>query len=156
MSDNTKPTPLPTPLPLTGQATITLSANDIASIVAQAIRASKEPSADEQKKLDTEKLNKELQRAQWKAEAEDWQVQKELVQAQCDHKKPRGEDSMVGKLFSDGVYRIMCLRCQKFMAEVKATPEMLQAVMQADNAGVSNWENFARVTNGIVEVGQQA
>lgn len=46
-------------------------------------------------------------------------------EANCDHKKERGETAFHGQVFSDGFYRGICLHCQKVSAPVKITSAML-------------------------------
>jgi hypothetical protein len=120
-----------------GNATIQLTAADITSIITAAIRASKEPSDSEKAKVAADAADEAEKRAQLLAEADEWRTQRDAMRDNCGHKKPRGEDSVIGKLFSDGVYRVMCLRCQKWIAEIVATPEMISQVMQADSLGAS-------------------
>jgi len=130
---------------------LSLSAEDIAGIITAAIRASKEPTPEE--KAAAEKLEAEIQikRKQMLEEAEGWRVEREALQANCSHKKPRGEEAYIGKLFSDGNYRIMCLQCQKIIRDIKASPEMMAQVMQAESLGACSWENFAKMPGGFVD-----
>lgn len=142
--------------PATNPAAITtsLSIQDIAMIVAQAIQASKEPTPAEKEAAAKEKADADARREELKAEADEWRQQRIAGQNNCDHKKPRGEDCLIGKLFSDGVYRVMCLRCQKWLSEIRATPDMVQSIMQAENLGLSSWENFAKFESGFVTTTQ--
>jgi hypothetical protein len=127
---------------------------DIAKIITIAIQASREPTAAEKAAAEDTATQTAVRKEQLKQEADDWRLQKEQMQNSCGHKKPRGEDCVIGKLFSDGVYRIMCLRCQKWIREVAATPAMIQEVLQAESLGVSSWENFGKFSSGFVDAPQ--
>lgn len=48
------------------------------------------------------------------------------IQAMCRHQKPRGEECSAGQSFSDGIYRDICLRCQKILRSYQ-TPELQSA-----------------------------
>lgn len=119
------------------------------------MRAVLAPSPEDAAKKAAEEADNAIKREQMRIEADEWRQHRLIDQANCGHKKPRGEDSVVGKLYSDGWYRVMCIRCQAFIYEVQATPEMISQVMQADNLGASSWENFGRFSSGWIDNGQQ-
>lgn len=140
--------------PASTTATISLTKDDLANIVAAAVRAALAPSPEEQAKKDAEAATLEEKRLQMVKDANEWLVQREQMQASCDHKKPRGEDAFIAKLYSDGVYRVMCLRCQKFVTETVANQQQIAMIIQSENLGVSSWENFGRFSSGWIDNGQ--
>ena len=146
-----KPAAKPVTKPTDQSLAISLTPADIQALIVAAIRAAKEPTPEEAAKAQAEKEATAAQREQMRLEGADWKLQRDAMQDNCNHKKPRGEDCFIAKLFSDGVYRIMCLICQKMVREVVATPDMIQAVLQADNVGASSWENFSRAPSGWID-----
>lgn len=84
----------------------------VAAMIA-AVKEMKKPTEDEQRQLDEEKALRERRRSEMITIAREEEEMKKRTQAACDHKKPNGQYAVGGQVFSDGIERHFCLRCQK-------------------------------------------
>jgi len=73
----------------------------------------KKPSEEEQATLDNDKALRERRRSEMIIIAKEEEEMKKRTQAACEHKKPNGQYAIGGQVFSDGIERHFCLRCQK-------------------------------------------
>lgn len=126
-----------------------LTEEGLARVMAAAIAASRQPTAEEAKKQAEEKARLEQRRLTMVRLTHVEERQKQLRMDRCDHKKPDGEWAVGGQAMSNGREVKICLRCQKvIMNEPTQEMTMAQAELQrlADQGKLS-------IKDGKVEIG---
>ena len=103
-----------------------MSEEALTRVMAAAMIAARQPSEAEAKKEAEEKARLAQRRVTMKRLVETERASILKRQSLCNHRKPDGEEASGGQGFSDGIYRRLCLRCQKWLL-IEATPEMTLA-----------------------------
>ena len=108
-----------------------MSEETLTRIMTAAALAARQPSEAEVKKEAEEKARIAQRRITMRRLVETERAAVLKRQSLCTHRKPDGEEASGGQAFSDGTYRKLCLRCQKWLV-VQATPEMTLARAELD------------------------
>lgn len=89
---------------------ISLSPDDLVRIIRE---ARIDPKAEAKEKAEAERLM--VRRSQMVALAKRDMEARANRQRICGHRKPDGQESSAQQEYSDGIIRVMCLRCQKIL-----------------------------------------
>jgi hypothetical protein len=98
----------------TKQAAIAITKQDLADIVAAAVRAAKEPTVIEQKKIDEEKAIFDQKQERRRALAKNIRAEtenKKRLQAACSHEQPNGGSRAPYISERSGPGYMICLKC---------------------------------------------
>lgn len=110
--------------PIDPQVTMTLS--QLKEMIAFAAAEFKRPSADEQEKLDKEKMLLDRKRKEGIEVAKFEEDQRKLAQTNCPHRKPDGSSTIhLGQIYSDGMIHPICVRCQMLLPAREVPRDML-------------------------------
>lgn len=101
---------------------ISLSKQDLLDLIREGRR---DPQMEA--KIDAEAKRVDIRRRQMVALAKRDEEAKVARQALCQHRKPNGEETSGGQPFSDGIFRVICTRCQKILRSYW-TPEIAQGM----------------------------
>ena len=105
----------------------TLSKSDLKEMITgaavAAAQAARQPTAEELAEREAEAKRKDTRRRLMLKLVQTEERAKLKRQQMCRHQKPDGEQTYGGQAFSDGMNRMICLRCQKIMVE-EPTPEL--------------------------------
>ena len=105
---------------------INLSADQITDIIKMAIREAKEPDDETKAKMAAEKAQREERMRQMIEYAQEEEKAKKMAMERCAHKKQDGSTTIhTGQIYSDGMIRPLCVRCQKIFTAYKAPMELI-------------------------------
>ena len=131
------------------QALTELTEDGLERVMIAAMKAARQPTAEEQKKIDEEKARLQQRRVTMQRMVKTEEREKARRQANCSHRKPDGELSVGGQAHSNGRQVMICLRCQKVITD-EPTREMVLAEAQMQRLAD---EGKLKIVNGKVQVG---
>jgi hypothetical protein len=98
------------------QTPITITKEDLANIVAAAVKAARAPTDIEQQKLDAQKVDHEAKQARRKALAKNIKQEMETkrrIRSGCLHEQPNGNSRAPYIAEKNGSGYLICLKCQE-------------------------------------------
>lgn len=112
----------------------TMSFEQVQALLMAAVREMKKPTEQEQRKID-EQLAKEKRMLEARIEVgKADELRRTAFQKICPHVRWDGDGKpcVQGQLFSDGIWRGFCLRCQKVVREFRPDPSMMTMAGQVN------------------------
>ena len=130
------------------QALTELTEAGLERVMTAAMKAARQPTTEEQKKIDEEKARLLQRKATMQRMVKTEEREKARRQANCSHRKPDGELCVGGQAMSSGREVMICLRCQKVIVD-EPTREMVLAEAQLQRLSD---EGKLKIINGKVQV----